>query len=412
MRSRSRKDTSSARRPGAAIVPQTAAVERALSGASQPLESGVRRDMEQRFGHDFSRVRVHIDPQAQQSAHDVHARAYTVGRDIAFGPGRYAPATPDGRRLLGHELTHVVQQSRMMPGGPPVVQRDLEDWAKTQDRLENYRQLAEARYLNTGARKLNAFEKDAARIVFGSALDTSDVLISEGGLMTLGGYARTLPNRIHFPNGSFSRPDFLAYLIHELTHVWQYQRGAEIPGMIYEAIVGNYDYGKAAGLREAWESGKAFDEFTTEQQGDILSDYYTRVTEKLDTTAYDGFVAQVRTGKEKEHRYKTVQPLPAGTLDVAKLNEEYRAKTEAEIVRELRRPMGVDDPRAITRAERLIELFRRLPYWAAQYRERIEARRADDTLVTLLFTRISGATRGRIFRIFGFGTRPRGWSNE
>ncbi len=75
--------------------------------------------MERRFGHDFSRVRVHTDAAAEQSARDVNAHAYTVGTDIVFGAGRYAPGSGEGRRLLAHELTHVVQQS----GGAAAVQR-------------------------------------------------------------------------------------------------------------------------------------------------------------------------------------------------------------------------------------------------------------------------------------------------
>ena len=67
--------------------------------------------MEQRFGHPLTRVRVHADAAAAQSAPDVDARAYTVGHDIVFGAGQYAPDTNQGRRLIAHELTHVVQQS-------------------------------------------------------------------------------------------------------------------------------------------------------------------------------------------------------------------------------------------------------------------------------------------------------------
>ena len=66
--------------------------------------------MEQRFGHDFSRVRVHTDADAGQSAREVNAHAYTVGRDIVFGAGSYAPHSGAGRRLLAHELTHTLQQ--------------------------------------------------------------------------------------------------------------------------------------------------------------------------------------------------------------------------------------------------------------------------------------------------------------
>ena len=66
--------------------------------------------MEPRFGHDFSGVRVHTDARAAESAWSVNALAYTVGRDVVFGTGQYAPGTSGGRRLLAHELTHVVQQ--------------------------------------------------------------------------------------------------------------------------------------------------------------------------------------------------------------------------------------------------------------------------------------------------------------
>jgi outer membrane protein OmpA-like peptidoglycan-associated protein len=67
--------------------------------------------MEQRFGHDFSRVRVHSGDAAEQSAEDVNAQAYTVGHNVVFGAGRFAPATLEGRRLIAHELAHVLQQS-------------------------------------------------------------------------------------------------------------------------------------------------------------------------------------------------------------------------------------------------------------------------------------------------------------
>lgn len=71
------------------------------------------------MGQDFSRVRFHTDASAQQSADEVNARAYTVGHHIVFGAGRFAPETREGRRLLAHELTHVVQQS-----GTRAFQRD------------------------------------------------------------------------------------------------------------------------------------------------------------------------------------------------------------------------------------------------------------------------------------------------
>lgn len=77
----------------------------------QSLDSAARAFFEPRFGYDFGDVRVHADTAAEQSALDVNAHAYTVGHNIAFGAGRFAPGTHQGRRLIAHELTHVAQQS-------------------------------------------------------------------------------------------------------------------------------------------------------------------------------------------------------------------------------------------------------------------------------------------------------------
>jgi hypothetical protein len=81
-----------------------------LGSAGRPLATADRAFMESRLGHDFSRVRVHTDAQAARSARAVDALAYTVGSHVVFDEGRYAPGSPDGRRLLAHELAHVIQQ--------------------------------------------------------------------------------------------------------------------------------------------------------------------------------------------------------------------------------------------------------------------------------------------------------------
>lgn len=86
-------------------------VHNVLSSSGQLLDAGTRAFMEPRFGHDFSRVRVHTDDKAAESARAVNALAYSVGRDVVFGVGQYAPGTSEGKRLMAHELTHVVQQS-------------------------------------------------------------------------------------------------------------------------------------------------------------------------------------------------------------------------------------------------------------------------------------------------------------
>jgi Domain of unknown function (DUF4157) len=86
-------------------------VHEVLRSPGQPLDTATRAFMEPRFGHDFSQVRVHSDAAAEQSARDMDARAYTVRQNIVFGPGNFALGTHEGRRLIAHELTHVVQQN-------------------------------------------------------------------------------------------------------------------------------------------------------------------------------------------------------------------------------------------------------------------------------------------------------------
>jgi uncharacterized protein DUF4157 len=97
-------------------------------GTGRALDPAVRKSMESRFGQDFSAVRIHNDSRAAESARSVNARAFTLGGDIVFDSGEYAPSNPSGQRLLAHELTHVAQQSHpasatAKASPSPVVQR-------------------------------------------------------------------------------------------------------------------------------------------------------------------------------------------------------------------------------------------------------------------------------------------------
>jgi Domain of unknown function (DUF4157) len=93
--------------------------DRAMS-SGRPLERQLRATMERRFGQDFSGVRVHTGADADCFTRAAEAQAYTIGRDIVFRSGAYAPHTPEGRSLITHELTHVAQQQH---GGAGVQQR-------------------------------------------------------------------------------------------------------------------------------------------------------------------------------------------------------------------------------------------------------------------------------------------------
>ena len=86
--------------------------QQVLESPGQPLDRGTRDFFEPRFGHDFGGVRVHTDGAAADAAAAVNSAAYTVGRDIVFGSGRYNSTSTAGKELLAHELTHVVQQSK------------------------------------------------------------------------------------------------------------------------------------------------------------------------------------------------------------------------------------------------------------------------------------------------------------
>jgi hypothetical protein len=118
-------------------------VHEVLSSPGRPLDPATRAFMEPRFGHDFSGVRVHTDTKAAESAAAVNARAYTVGKTVVFGAGQYAPDMTDGRRLMAHELTHVVQQwgaidtrsnPTMTNGSSDTFEKEAEIVAGTIDR--------------------------------------------------------------------------------------------------------------------------------------------------------------------------------------------------------------------------------------------------------------------------------------
>ncbi|HEU0304365.1 MAG TPA: DUF4157 domain-containing protein [Gaiellaceae bacterium] len=107
-------------------APAPPMVHDVLRSPGRPLEPGVRGEMEARFGHDFSSVRVHDDGRAAESARAVSASAYTVGSDVVFDAGRYAPGSKAGDDLLAHEVGHVIQQGAVstVPATLPVSPAD------------------------------------------------------------------------------------------------------------------------------------------------------------------------------------------------------------------------------------------------------------------------------------------------
>ncbi|WP_406193701.1 DUF4157 domain-containing protein [Kitasatospora sp. NBC_01560] len=110
---------------GGRTVPETAPpiVAQVLAAPGRPLDDRTQARMETYFGRSFGDVRIHTDQQAAQSALAVDARAYTFGRHIVFGHRLFAPESRAGRRLLAHELTHVVQQEALPERAGPARAR-------------------------------------------------------------------------------------------------------------------------------------------------------------------------------------------------------------------------------------------------------------------------------------------------
>jgi hypothetical protein len=325
----------------------------------QPLDTGTRANMEAHFGHDFSRVRIHTDAEAAHSTESMKAVAYTVGSDIVFGHGQYAPQTAQGQWLIAHELTHVVQQRDVPVGVQPLAIEPVGSLAEHEaDRaasaaligqraptITSHPQPAIRRTVAGGIfggllgagvgialgsllgpigmivggllgavaglalgdiassdeRPLNDKERGEAELVFGKSMNYDRVRMMEAPIMSIGKMARTPGNTIYFPPGTFKEPfgDFMPWLIHELTHVWQTQHGISVFEKLFWALHGKsaYNYGKEEGLRSALAQGRHFSDFQTEQQGDICRDYYIKLKTGQDTSLYDPFIAEVQAGK-------------------------------------------------------------------------------------------------------------------
>jgi hypothetical protein len=265
-----------------------AMVHDALRSAGRPLEPSARAFFEPRFGQELGAVRVHDDSAAGTSARSVGAVAYTVGAHVVFGTGQFEPGTASGRHLIAHELAHVVQQTGGAQGGAPIsVQRDTTSGTGGTGGTGGVPAAPSA----AEGRPLTSAERDVASFIFGPALNLDPIVIKESAVMTVGGYIRTLPDTIYIPPGY--KID-LSLLMHELTHCAQYQHGVSRVVTAATAIEAHYDYGGEAGLLEAIKTKKCFDHFNTEQQADIVRDYYLHEAGGGTTYPWSVFIDQVR----------------------------------------------------------------------------------------------------------------------
>ena len=306
------------------------------AGKGNPLPQRTLKEMNSSFGTDFSGVKIHQDNEAHTLNQELHAQAFTHGNDIYFNKGKYDPANNEGKFLLAHELTHVIQQEG--PVQTKEIQRSF--WGTVGGALVG----AGAGFLaggpvgaviggvvggvsgdavTTDTRELNKPELEQAQRVFGGSLDYSAVRVSDSSkLAQIGGYARTPGNTVYFPTGTLGRTDstYFAFLIHELTHTWQTQHGVSVLTKIrYSLSESNYDFGGDAGLAQAIKDGKCFNEFNTEAQASILEQYYKILTGMVsgDLSIYEHFVSQVQL-------LKGGCGLPASGIKLDTLDPKFR----------------------------------------------------------------------------------------
>lgn len=143
-----------------------------MQGGGAPLPETERGFFEARLDADLSDVRIHTDEQAAQTAQDLNARAYTIGPDIAFNAGEYQPGTNEGRHLLAHELTHVMQQ-----GAASEIQRQEEE---AESDLPTEEEKAEALALAEAAKGEASVAQDASESQKGEAQGESEAKKAEG----------------------------------------------------------------------------------------------------------------------------------------------------------------------------------------------------------------------------------------
>ena len=251
-------------------------------GGGRAMDTHTQSFMSSRFGSDFSDVKIHTDSQAVDLNRKVNAKAFTTGRDIYFNEGQYQPNSFAGKQLLAHELTHVKQQQNISPviqkqelgPGPrggvsihsPVVDELLTQVSDVHGSL--------------AGRALLRSETELARTVFGNSIDYTRVRLIIGNLAA----GTTAGNNIRLPEDfSIANEEHKQLLIHEMTHVWQFQHNGA--GYITTSLLQQMHAGATRGNRNfAYDyrisAGNTFFEFAPEQQAFIVENYYAMLRDQ------------------------------------------------------------------------------------------------------------------------------------
>ncbi len=225
----------------------------------QPLSAATRRYMEPRFGMDFSPVRLHAGPQAQQSAEQIQARAFTCGNHIWLGEG----AAESDRGLMAHELAHVVQQHKVVPGNS--AQTPI-----TAPESNIVHRLPFGIRLPSGVRLLDPTEEAIARPVYGSSLNYGAIYLSDA----LGGRGRPFTTYVPLLGGTMINIGPSAYatpgsdpnlLIHEIAHSWQSQHHPQPAQFMANSVASQAAAEAVGGDSYCYIPGKWFGSYGAEQ---------------------------------------------------------------------------------------------------------------------------------------------------
>lgn len=310
-------------------------------GASSPgipLSDSVRTEFETIFDADLRAVRVHNDARAAEVAKQMDVKALTVGNHIAFDAGVYRPELPMGRRLLAHELVHVIQRqnagfsNRTSPistsdsqraeaearsladavsgggrrVGPVTVAAPDEPLMQRRSRprvrfptLEIFAAQAGGALGGPGM-PLTSREMTLAGSVFGSSIDLDQVRIV---VSRVAAAPTTLGNNIRIPP-RYSMPDRI--LIHELMHIWQYQtRGSAYisDSAWHQTTAWLTRGGRGAAYTYTITPGRGIDEYPAEHQASIVEDYYAYPALRANPE-YQRLIAEVRSARPVSQAFR------------------------------------------------------------------------------------------------------------
>jgi Domain of unknown function (DUF4157) len=291
---------------------------RQVSGREgESLPGEVRRYFEPRFGWDFSKVRIHADSDAARGARAIQARAYTLRRDIVFGAGEYTPATNEGRRLIAHELAHVVQQEGGFAGhasGATVRRQSLTKPAKhtvTQDEVVQTMTGLGGPYADTAAWEatmqsatfLGHAIAQGVRPEFKTMLATAETKVKDEytksgntpppghGIKSIGGYRREIS-----PHGSGVAIDIDAgdnpYIMHEgeplaaITDLSKQTQLSKEVGPVYtriaQFILNSPIDGEQSIIPKLITTGQPLPKGQKSSRRERLGQYYDRLTQESD----------------------------------------------------------------------------------------------------------------------------------